>query len=336
MLFSIIVPVYNVEKYLRDCLVSIEKQTFRDFEIIIIDDGSIDSSGRIADDFASENQNARVLHGENQGLLMARRKGLKYCRGEYIVFLDADDSLREDALEKLNGNIKATAADIISFRLSDKSDFSSAYDAEFLPSGYYGGSGYIEYQKKILLGLSNNLCGKAIRFRCFDVSDSYECFSGLMYGEDLLQSLPVTDAASSISRIEDILYFYRQNEESSTACFKDSYIWDIERVALRVLYYGGRWDMADDAIRGASRLYVSLIKMLTDSIDAIGADTSKDQLVKISHSMNSLGLDTPRMLKLMRLDQRCILKLAFSSRMMGLKAFTKASHLGRKVLGRSL
>ena len=90
---SLIVPVYNVEKYLGKCLESCRNQTLNDLEIICVDDGSTDSSGRILDEFAAEDSRVIVIHKENGGVSSARNAGLKAANGELIMFLDADDFL---------------------------------------------------------------------------------------------------------------------------------------------------------------------------------------------------------------------------------------------------
>ena len=96
---SVIVPVYNVEKYLKESLRSIFRQSFNNFELICVDDGSTDSSGKILDELASENPVMQVFHTENHGLSAARNYGLSYAKGEYIVFIDSDDSITPDYLE---------------------------------------------------------------------------------------------------------------------------------------------------------------------------------------------------------------------------------------------
>lgn len=159
MRFSIVVPVYNGEKYLPSCLETVAGQTCGDYELVIVDDGSTDGSGAIADRYAAGRGEVRVLHGENQGLLLARRRGLSHCRGEYVVFLDADDALRDDALEIISRCIDETGADIVSFRFSRCEDFSTKDDLAFLPEGYYGGEGYELFEKAVCAGLSNSLWG---------------------------------------------------------------------------------------------------------------------------------------------------------------------------------
>jgi glycosyltransferase involved in cell wall biosynthesis len=91
MFVSIIVPVYNVEKYLRECLDSIIAQTYRDYEVILVDDGSVDSSPNICDEYAKKDDRISVIHKQNGGLSDARNAGLRKAKGEYIIFIDSDD-----------------------------------------------------------------------------------------------------------------------------------------------------------------------------------------------------------------------------------------------------
>lgn len=104
-MISIIVPVYNVEQYLRECLDSIVAQSFRDYEVILIDDGSTDSSGKISDDYAANNHYFKVFHQENSGVSVARNKGIELAKGEYIIFIDSDDSVEQSFLEIINNEI---------------------------------------------------------------------------------------------------------------------------------------------------------------------------------------------------------------------------------------
>jgi glycosyltransferase involved in cell wall biosynthesis len=112
-MISIIVPVYNVEKYLSECIESILLQTFEDFELILIDDGSKDRSGDICDKYAVTDSRVKVIHQENRGLSGARNVGLAASRGEYIVFIDSDDTLTSDYLEKRYAAICKTNADFV-------------------------------------------------------------------------------------------------------------------------------------------------------------------------------------------------------------------------------
>lgn len=110
---SVIIPVYNVEKYLGKCIDSILNQTVRDCEIILIDDGSKDSSGEIADNYAAKYSNIKVIHKENGGQAGARNIGLDNSEGEYICFVDSDDWLEENYFGRLLEVAKNTEADIV-------------------------------------------------------------------------------------------------------------------------------------------------------------------------------------------------------------------------------
>lgn len=110
---SIIVPVYNTKKYLSDCLDSIKNQTYRDFEVIIIDDGSTDGSSEICDDFAKIDTRFKVFHNKNMGVSASRNYGLEMAEGEYIAFCDADDAIHPDYLYELVTNIEQKEADIV-------------------------------------------------------------------------------------------------------------------------------------------------------------------------------------------------------------------------------
>lgn len=91
LLISIVVPIYNVEKYLEKCLKSIIGQTYKDFELILVDDGSTDCSGKIADEYATRDNRICVFHKENAGLAATRNFGINKSNGEYICFIDSDD-----------------------------------------------------------------------------------------------------------------------------------------------------------------------------------------------------------------------------------------------------
>ena len=111
-LISVIIPIYNVEQYLRRCLDSIVNQSYTNLEIILVDDGSPDSSPQICDKYASKDNRIIVIHKENGGLSDARNAGLDICKGEYISFVDSDDWVSQDYINELYSSIKNSHADI--------------------------------------------------------------------------------------------------------------------------------------------------------------------------------------------------------------------------------
>lgn len=109
---SIIVPVYNVEKYLKKCIESIINQTYSNLEIILVDDGTKDNSGMICDEYAQKDNRIKVIHKENGGLSDARNAGMRMATGEYIAFVDGDDYIENDMYEFLYNELKKENADI--------------------------------------------------------------------------------------------------------------------------------------------------------------------------------------------------------------------------------
>lgn len=111
--FSIIVPIYNVEKYLQKCLDSIKKQTFKDYEVIIVNDGTKDNSMEIAKKYPY-----KIVNQKNQGLSVARNTGVKHATGEYLIFLDSDDYIEKDLLKKINNSLKNNP-DVVRYQVKE-------------------------------------------------------------------------------------------------------------------------------------------------------------------------------------------------------------------------
>ena len=115
MKISVIIPVYNVEDYLKKCINSILAQNFEDYEILLIDDGSTDNSGEICDEYANKNQQIKVIHQKNKGLGGARNTGIKAATGKYLLFVDSDDFIKSDMLNILFKTAEDTNADVVLF-----------------------------------------------------------------------------------------------------------------------------------------------------------------------------------------------------------------------------
>ena len=110
---SIIVPVYNAEKYLVECLNSLVEQTYKNIEIILIDDGSIDNSAKICDEYAKKDERIKVVHQKNSGVSVARNNGLDMHTGDYVMFVDSDDWIELNTCEILINNIISNDKDIL-------------------------------------------------------------------------------------------------------------------------------------------------------------------------------------------------------------------------------
>lgn len=308
MRFSIIISAYNAERYLGECLSSVSLQSFDNYEVILVDDGSTDSTLSLVEGFARKANNATVLTGENQGLLLARRRGLLHAKGEYVVFLDADDCLRYDALEIIDNAIKRTDADIVSFLFSREKDFSgNGLNRDGLPEGLYNGVRFELVKEYVCKGRFNNLWGKAIRLSCIDLDATYGAYKGLMHGEDLFQLLPIVDSCKSLAQLDDTLYFYRPNESSSTSCYKSSQLEDIVQVNRRLVEYAIRWGDTchSKAILGETNQYFYLLKLseLSDSDDRV----KKDNFLSISSVMSQEDVFSRARGERLRLDNRLLI-----------------------------
>ena len=140
-LVSVIVPVYKTEKFIHRCIDSVLNQTYSNWEMILVDDGSPDACGQICDSYAEKDGRIHVIHQENQGLSAARNAGIKICKGEWIYFLDSDDFIVEDALEKMIFFSKSGTYDII------MAGFSIIYADEARIAGLPDGKRRIIYRK---------------------------------------------------------------------------------------------------------------------------------------------------------------------------------------------
>ena len=106
MFFSILIPVYNTSEYLPECMDSVLSQSFRDFEVVLLDDGSTDNSGQLCDEYAQKDDRVRVIHKQNEGLMMTRRRGFKEAKGDYFICVDVslyDNDSADHSREAFNG-----------------------------------------------------------------------------------------------------------------------------------------------------------------------------------------------------------------------------------------
>ena len=143
MLFSVVIPVFKSEKYLRQCLESVLNQTYQDFEVIIIDDGSTDASSTILDEFANNDSRVKVHHLENSGVTKARQIGVSLAKGDYILFVDSDDTINPNLLLEVNGAItKFPDVEMVRFKckmINDRpgfdhelyNDYNSEYNVQY-------------------------------------------------------------------------------------------------------------------------------------------------------------------------------------------------------------
>ena len=211
---SVLVPVYNVEKYIRRCLTSIQNQTMTDIEIIVVNDGTTDHSMEIVHELAKEDQRIKILnHEKNMGLMWTRRTGYMAATGDYISFCDSDDYMPPKALEILYSTAIESDADIV----SGCSEYFTVTGEKFLWQATLEYGYTKEGVLKSLLrgGMNQNLWGRLYKASLFKDYD-YKTFMHATNGEDGCLFYQIIDKIKRIVLIEDVVYYYMQNEASST------------------------------------------------------------------------------------------------------------------------
>ena len=219
-LVSIIVPIYNAEKYLDSCIQSVLRQTYTNWELILIDDGSTDKSGRIADEYGFADERITVLHQKNLGVSSARNQGIDEATGNYIVFLDADDELIEDCLAKTVNIAEETNADVVAGRSCENQEL-------FQDRIIWTGAEALENSLKDHL-FTYSACAKLIR-REFIGKTRFT--PDIRINEDSYFVFQLLCKQNVFVLTNDVIYFYRVNSESSSrAGFSEKYF-DILKVS---------------------------------------------------------------------------------------------------------
>ena len=227
---SIVVPAYNVEDYLPQCVDSILRQTFTDFELLLVDDGSKDSTGKLCDEYAGKDRRIRVIHKENGGLVSARKAGLSEALGTYVAYVDGDDWIADCMMEKLCGQATDTGADIVI------SDFVAAGKTEEplsqnMDGGYYDKEAL---KKKVYpemlsrgeyfsFGFQPSLCSRLFRRELLR-KHQMRVDNSIRLGEDAACSYACLLEAESIYYLkEGFFYFYRMRESSISHAIINTY-----------------------------------------------------------------------------------------------------------------
>lgn len=247
--FSILIPVYNVEKYIEECLDSVLCQSYDNFEVILVDDGSTDSSGKICDEYAEKYSRIKVIHQNNKGQLFSRCAAIKASVGDYCLFLDADDLFVENIFETLNNLIKEyDCPDMIIFpfyyeRESKLKKSKTIVDNNVL---YENETLKEVYKNFFATTILNSVCTKAIkRSVALESIADIEKYKNLRCAEDRIQSARMIDASARILYTDNPLYRYRLFDESTTRTYLPS---AISRFNTKVIYeeekyYLKKWEI---------------------------------------------------------------------------------------------
>lgn len=211
MKFSIIVPVYDAEAYLNECIDSVLAQSFCDYELILVDDGSADNSGGICDRYAASDSRIIVIHGVNRGVSYARNTGLDCMSGEWLLFLDADDALHPHALSCISDVISANeGVDLVQFNLVRKPFINMEIRQNGPMSPCVAPRQYVQAGRY-------NVCAGGSAIRASVVSDHnlrFDC--DLKLAEDQVFMFQVMDRCNLCMYLPMKLYYYRRNLASAS------------------------------------------------------------------------------------------------------------------------
>lgn len=210
---SMIIPVYNAEQYLKKCVDSVRAQTYGKLEIMLVDDGSTDSSGELCDAYAEKDERIRVVHKENGGLVSAWKAGVKECSGEYVSFLDSDDWINPEMLSEMSAYLTGNDREmVISDYIIERDGGSQEYVWQKLAPGEYGRK---EIEEKIfpcLLGqeeryITISRCMKLISKRLISENGNYTD-PAIIVGEDTTIMLPVLLDCQRIVAMDHKAYYH--------------------------------------------------------------------------------------------------------------------------------
>lgn len=265
---SIIVPVYKVEKYLPRCIDSILAQTFGDFELILIDDGSPDGCGRICDEYARKDKRIVVIHQKNMGVSAARNAGLDIARGRYIGFVDSDDWIEPQMYEAMMDAIRENGADMAVCGVRYADEDGKFTRADMLSEGVYSRDGLLEDVFAMPNRLGGGCCNKV-----FDASKiaSVRFKVGMTIAEDALYLFDCFMRIDGAVKIGDALY--NVYERCGSATRTDSMICVNETIE-------GRLSMLKH-----TRKYMP-------SMEARAADKFLDECLRCAPQIRSIGMDT--------------------------------------------
>lgn len=272
---SVIIPVYNVERYIRRCLSSVMDQTYRNLEIILVDDGSTDDSGNICDVTASSDDRIIVIHQDNKGLSEARNTGLDNATGRFIFFCDSDDSLMPDALEKMLLRLKRDHADVVACgyeNVYEENEAERRVTATDLRPGRWSGR-----QSVIQMMRGNNVCSVA-----WNKLYKKTLFDGIRFpigvrNEDEATVYKCLYKAGIVSYMPDPLYNYYQRAESIMhEDLIDRYEFSMQALIQRCRFFA---DCKDNELEQHSR--ISLLEWIKYSYRNIEDKEIRKKLVKI-------------------------------------------------------
>lgn len=259
MLVSIIIPVYNVEKYLDKCVTSVLNQSYRNIEVILINDGSIDKSLEICKELQRSDNRVKVIDKENGGLSSARNAGLKQALGEYVLFLDSDDYYDDiDGLNQLILSLTKEKVDVLNFHYKKYFEESREFQKVFSDVNISEFYSLRSYNERLLWLISNSqyiasACNKLIKREL--LIDNNLFFEDGLLSEDIEWTLKLAICSKSIGIHNSDFYVYRQRSNSITHTVSDKHIHDLFYILENLLSFVD--SINDDKLKEACYYYIA-------------------------------------------------------------------------------
>lgn len=223
-LISIIVPIYNAQPYLRRCLDSIRNQSYRELQVLLVDDGSTDQSGRIAEEYAKRDRRFTVIHKSNAGLVRARKTGVQAAAGEYIGYVDADDWIEPKMYETLLELVVCNRADVVASGRFEESESGARVCGVRIRAGLYEGESREALYRRMLIDRDNHfgvyptVWDKLFRAQLL-VRNQLQVPDEIAMWEDVACTYPLLLEAKRIYISPECFYHYRQHPSSMTQVF---------------------------------------------------------------------------------------------------------------------
>lgn len=260
--FSIIIPVYKAQEYIRGCLYSVKRQTFQDFEVILVDDGSPDECPQICDDFAKEDLRFSVIHKPNEGPQKARKTGVSKASGNYVAFIDSDDWVDENWLEYAFEKIEKYKSDVLAFGYKQEFPEKTIEYGNIIETGIYDKDKLREKVYPCMLctgeffefGIWPSVWSKIFKRELFtkivDLVDE-----GLTLGEDAACTYLCLYNAESVYICNNAFYHYRYVPNSLAQMYDTDYWGKIERLFIF-------WNKNEDIISGKQLVQYKMFLLL--------------------------------------------------------------------------
>ena len=291
-LYSIVIPIYNAEKYLEECLESIVQQTYVNWELILVNDGSVDQSNAICERFKKRFPDSiKYIEQENKGLLQARRVGLNQVSGDYIMACDADDKLALFALEKIEDLLQKSQADFLFFNFSVEENMANAALGDYFVNGQI----FEADEKKKLYEVIcckvdfNPIWNKVVKKERIDFETDYSIYNReVQMGEDLFQVLPLLTKAKKAVFLDENLYYYRITRNSMTKNRVDfnDYL-SVKRVLERLDTYIDLWGLENPEFYKTQKA----VFYIKERLGAISRGDFKNDKQELAAFLTSLSED---------------------------------------------